>query len=82
MTHCHNYQYLKDTRRNLRANLTTPEAVLWRYLQKKQLDGRKFRRPHSIENYIVDFYCASERLIIEVDGSVHDNLGRANADFI
>ena len=82
MNRYHNRPYLKETRRILRSNLTTSEAVLWKYLQKQQLDGRKFRRQHSIENYIVDFYCASEKLIIEVDGSIHDNLGQANADFI
>ena len=38
------------------------------------MDGRKFRRQHSIGNYIVDFYCASEKLIIELDGQVHHNL--------
>ena len=35
--------------------------------------GRKFRRQHGIANYIVDFYCASENLILELDGEVHDN---------
>ncbi|RYE27478.1 MAG: DUF559 domain-containing protein, partial [Sphingobacteriales bacterium] len=34
-------------------------------------DGRKFRRQHSIGNYIVDFYCPSEKLIIELDGEYH-----------
>ena len=37
------------------------------------MEGRKFRRQHSIENYIVDFYCASEKLIVELDGEVHYN---------
>ena len=35
--------------------------------------GRKFRRQHSINNFIVDFYCASEQLIIELDGQAHLN---------
>ena len=77
----HNRFYLKETRRVLRKNLTSTEAALWRYLSRQQLEGRKFRRQHSIENYIVDFYCASEKLIIELDGSVHDNPGQNNADF-
>ena len=76
----HNETYLKKTRRLLRNNLTTAEATLWKYLKAQQLEGRKFRRQHSINNYIVDFYCPAERLIIELDGSVHDNLGQANAD--
>ena len=44
---------------------------MWTYLQKKQLKGRKFRRQHSIGNYIVDFYCPSEKLAIELDGQHH-----------
>jgi very-short-patch-repair endonuclease len=77
----HNRTYLKDTRRTLRNNLTSAEATLWKYLSRQQLEGKKFRRQHSIENYIVDFYCASEKLIIELDGGIHENLGQSNADF-
>ena len=42
-------------------------------MQQKKLEGRKFRRQHSIENYIADFYCPAERLVIELDGQVHFN---------
>ncbi|WP_101443755.1 endonuclease domain-containing protein [Pontibacter ramchanderi] len=42
-------------------------------LRGKKLERRKFRRQPSIENYEVDFYCGSEKLVIEVDGSVHDS---------
>ena len=42
--------------------------------------GRKFRRQHSIENFIVDFYCPEERLIIELDGQVHFRNGAHFAD--
>ncbi len=52
--------------------MTPAEEELWRLLRKHKLRGRKFRRQHSVGSYIVDFYCASEKLIIEVDGSVHD----------
>ncbi len=69
----HNKPELKDFRRDLRKSLTPAEAFLWKHLQQRKLEGRKFRRQHSIENYIVDFYCASEKLIIELDGEVHDN---------
>jgi len=51
----HNWKSLKDTRRELRSNLTSAEATLWIMLQKSQLEGRKFRRQHSIGTYIVDF---------------------------
>ena len=69
----HNRKYLKEFRRELRNNPTKAEARLWKALRKSQLEHRKFRRQHSIENYIVDFYCPSEKLIVEVDGNVHEN---------
>ena len=42
-------------------------------MQNRKLEGRKFRRQHSIENYITDFYCPEERLVVELDGQVHYN---------
>jgi very-short-patch-repair endonuclease len=67
----YNLKYLKSTRIYLRKNLTEAELVLWEILKNKKLCGRKFRRQHSIGHYIVDFYCPSERLIIELDGQHH-----------
>lgn len=67
----HNRKHLKPLRKDLRNNLTPSEAVLWTSLQKKQLDGRKFRRQHSIGKYIVDFYCPAEKIAIELDGAGH-----------
>jgi very-short-patch-repair endonuclease len=55
----------------LRANQTSAEIALWRLLKNKQLDGRKFRRQHSVGYYILDFYCPSEKLNVEVDGHYH-----------
>jgi very-short-patch-repair endonuclease len=53
--------------------------VLWNALKNKQLMGRKFRRQDSIEQYIVDFCCPAERLIIELDGKQHlDPVHRIN----
>ena len=69
----HNKKYLEPFRKELRNNLTPAEAFLWKQLQKRQLKGRKFRRQHSIENFIVDFYCPQEQLIIELDGEIHKN---------
>ena len=68
-----NTKYLKGYRKNLRNNPTKAESILWKALQKKQLEGRKFRRQHSLGNYIVDFYCPSEKLAVELDGHVHNN---------
>jgi len=67
----HNRKYLKLKRRELRNNQTFAERHLWRHLRKRQLEGRRFLRQHSIGNYIVDFYCASEKLIVELDGESH-----------
>ena len=69
----HNRKYLKENRRELRNNLTPAEAELWKYLKNGQLGNRKFRRQHSVGNFILDFYCPSERLAIEMDGQVHYN---------
>ena len=67
----HNRKSLKELRANLRKEGTSAEATLWRFLQRSQLKGRKFRRQHSTGNYILDFYCPSERLAIELDGKEH-----------
>ncbi len=68
----HNKPYLTSYRKYLRNHATPAEAYLWRFLKQAQLDGRKFRRQHSIGNYIVDFFCYEEMLAIELDGEVHN----------
>jgi very-short-patch-repair endonuclease len=69
----HNQKSQKEFRRELRKNLTPAEAKLWKYLQNSQLDGRKFRRQHSVGQYIIDFYCPKEKLAVELDGNSHFN---------
>jgi very-short-patch-repair endonuclease len=71
MTKLYNLSYLKSARFHLRTNMTETELVLWEVLKDKKLGGRKFRRQHSIGNYIADFFCSSENLIIELDGHHH-----------
>lgn len=66
-----NIKSLKDCRNALRNDLTSSEATLWKYLQHRKLEGRKFRRQHSFGNYILDFYCPEERLAVELDGEHH-----------
>lgn len=63
---------LIERSRNMRKNPTSAEALLWTRLRKRQLDGLKFRRQHIIHQFIVDFYCPSVKLAIEIDGPVHD----------
>ena len=67
----HNKKSLKDIRRLLRSELTPAEKILWEELRGRKLNNLKFQRQHSIGNYIVDFYCAKLRLIIELEGAVH-----------
>ena len=68
----YNHKYLKEIRKKLRNNATSAEAFLWKSLSKSKLRGRKFRRQQSIENFVVDFYCPFEKLIIELDGEYHN----------
>ena len=69
-----------ERRRELRRALTLAEATLWLHLQRRQLDGRKFRRQHSIGAWIVDFYCPSERRAVELDGAPHEFEHRSTRD--
>jgi very-short-patch-repair endonuclease len=80
MRKLHNIEQLVPARRRLRNALTPAEAALWSLLQRSKLRGRKFRRQHSIESYIVDFYCASENLVVELDGAAHDGAAQAARD--
>ena len=63
---------IKARARAMRKQPTAAESVLWRKLRNRQLNGYKFRRQHSIDRFIVDFYCREARLVIEVDGPVHE----------
>ncbi|MEQ8242573.1 endonuclease domain-containing protein [Fulvivirga sp.] len=68
-----NRNELKKFRKQLRNNATPAENTLWQFLKNKQLEGRKFRRQFSVGNYILDFYCTTEKLCIELDGAGHYN---------
>ena len=75
-----NLPALKHFRRKLRRHMTPAEAKLWTYLKGKQLEGRKFRRQHSVRQYILDFYCPASRLAIELDGEAHNSVIAAEYD--
>ena len=64
-------QKTEQTARRLRQNLTQAEESLWSTLRLRQLAGLKFRFQHPIGRFIVDFYCPSCKLVIEVDGEIH-----------
>jgi len=67
----HNKPILKQIRKDLRNNLTPAEAELWKHLKNSGLEGRKFRRQHSVGFYVLDFYCPQEQLAVELDGQGH-----------
>jgi very-short-patch-repair endonuclease len=71
---------LERRRKELRKQGTAAEAVLWKYLQKRRLSGKKFRRQQSIGPYIVDFYCPECRVIVELDGPPHEDIVLAEYD--
>jgi len=62
---------LKKLARDLRKNMTDAERLLWSKIRGQQLKGRQFYRQKPIGNYVVDFYCPSAKLIIELDGGQH-----------
>ncbi|MEW6491236.1 MAG: endonuclease domain-containing protein [Cyanobacteriota bacterium] len=66
------WEKLKPLARQMRHEPTLAEKQLWQKLRNKQLLGFKFRRQHSIDRFIADFYCAEVGLVVEVDGSIHD----------
>ena len=65
-------QNIQEKAKILRKNETRAEALLWGKLKNKQLLGYKFRRQHPIFTFIADFYCHKAKLVIELDGSIHD----------
>lgn len=58
--------------KELRRDQTPAEALLWEQLRRRRFPGHRFRRQHPIGGYIADFFCHSARLVIEIDGAVHD----------
>jgi len=57
----------------LRKNMTLSEILLWKKLRDRKIFNTKFRKQHPIGIFIVDFYCHEYKLVIEVDGEVHNN---------
>jgi very-short-patch-repair endonuclease len=66
--------------RDLRRRMTPQEEILWNSLRRDALGALHFRRQQVVAGYIVDFYCASAKLAVEIDGIVH--LGTADYDRI
>jgi very-short-patch-repair endonuclease len=68
--------------RELRQRQTTAEEQLWHWLRRHQLAGLKFKRQHRIGNFIVDFYCGELKLVVEVEGGVHQIPEQVTQDVI
>src|ERR1700679_3510922 len=66
--------------RRFRREPTPAEAAAWQLLRGRRILGLKFRRQHVIAGFIVDFYCASLRLVLELDGGIHDHPVQAEND--
>jgi very-short-patch-repair endonuclease len=69
-----------DRARTLRQIETPPEDLLWLALRNGQIGGMKFRRQHPVGPYVVDFFCHSAKLVVEVDGMSHDDQAAADIE--
>ena len=66
--------------RVLRLRETPAEDVLWEALRGRKLNGIKFRRQHPIRPFVADFCCAERRLVVELDGEVHETQREHDAE--
>jgi very-short-patch-repair endonuclease len=62
------YQYGRE----LRQESTEAEKLLWEELRNRKFNGLKFRRQHPLDKFIVDFYCNEKKIVLELDGGVHN----------
>lgn len=81
MKNIFNKPFLRDVRKELRNKATPQERILWMYLRQSKT-GFKFRRQQSIGTFIVDFYCKEKMLVIEIDGSQHDDYLKKEYDIL
>lgn len=59
--------------RDLRKKMTPAEKIVWDKLRDKRLGGFKFRRQHPIWRFIADFYCHEVKIVVEIDGGIHQD---------
>ena len=65
-------KYIVQVSKELRQNQTNAEKIIWDKIRGSRLKGYKFRRQYAIGRYIADFYCCEARLVIELDGRIHN----------
>jgi very-short-patch-repair endonuclease len=63
--------FLKENSRKLRREMTKAEVILWNRIRRKQINKLQFNRQKPLGSYIVDFYCPTKKLVIEIDGGQH-----------
>ncbi len=66
--------------KELRRQMTQEEKILWQHLRANRLNGLHFRRQQIIDGFIADFYCHAARLVIEVDGEIHQQQAEYDAE--
>jgi 5-methyltetrahydrofolate--homocysteine methyltransferase len=76
------YGFLKEKAIAMRNKPTETEQLLWNHLSGKGFENHKFRRQHVLGEYIVDFVCLKQRLVIELDGSIHNKVEQKEHDEI
>jgi len=64
----------------LRKTQTDAEEIIWQSLRNRNILGFKFRRQHPLDKYIADFYCHEAKLIIEIDGGIHNQIDNKEYD--
>lgn len=72
--------FVIDTARNLRRKQTPSESIVWEIVRNRQINGKKFLRQHPIRFmyhgrkrfFVADFYCAKLKLVLEIDGKIHE----------
>ncbi|WP_414566109.1 MULTISPECIES: endonuclease domain-containing protein [unclassified Anabaena] len=66
--------------KELRRQMTPAEKILWQYLRGNRLNGLHFRRQQIIDGFIADFYCHAAKLVIELDGKIHEQQAEYDAE--
>src|SRR4051812_45257193 len=74
------WERLRESARRMRREPTPAEEAMWALLRDRRLGGFKFRRQHRVRGYLVDLSCFASRLVIELDGPIHDTQEEADRE--
>lgn len=75
-------EHVKRLAKEFRKAPTKAEEKLWSMLRGNRLRGYKFKRQFPIGRYIADFYCSIAKLVVEVDGKIHENIDQKDYDIL